>query len=422
MKIRWKSVGGVLILAGLAVAGGLRIRDAYQKKNQAQAPRGGGGVRVVSVGVDSSRMGAVREEVLVTAALKPKEQVDVTAKATGRVEKILFHVGDAVKKGDLIAVLEDDELQQQVKRSEASQSVARAASAQREAELNNSKSDLARAETLLKEGLISRQDYETRRTAFQVVQAQLQLASAQEEQARAELNELKIRLEQTKVVAPMAGHIAKRNVDEGALVNPTTPIVNLVNLATMVAMANVPERDVAKLRVGNAALVEVDAFGSHKFNGRVVRIGPVLDAATRSALVEIEIPNANLGLRAEMFARVTVDLASTRQAVLIPREALVYRGQQPGVYLVKNDRPVFQPVETGLTQGNEVEVTSSLAAGALVITRGATMLTEGDQIRVSGKGRGRDTSVVGPDSPVERQAPQPARKAEVLGVGSPAKE
>jgi HlyD family secretion protein len=129
--------------------------------------------------------------------------------------------------------------------------------------------------------------------------------------------------------------------------------------------------------------VEVDAYAGRAFSGRVARISPVLDPATRSATVEVEIPNADFGLRAEMFARVTVDLQSSREAVLIAREALVYRGQQPGVYVHENNRPVFRMVETGLTQGDAVEVLSNLTAGTPIITRGATMIREGDQITVA---------------------------------------
>ncbi len=386
--MRWiKRVAIILVLAGLAVLGGFRIRQAYVASSVPKTPRGPtGGTRVVSVSVDKARVGVVRDEILITGSLKPKETVDVNSKATGRVEKIYCHVGDVVKVGDLIAELEDAELQQQVKRATASQAVARAAQRQREAELSNAKAELARARTLHEEGLIPKQELEARQTSYQVVQAQVQLSRAQVDQAQAELNELQIRLEQTTIHAPMTGHVARRYVDVGALVNPATPIVNLVNLSVMVTMANVPEREMSKLRIGNKAKVQVDAFGDQTFEGRVIRIAPVLDAATRSALVEVEIPNPNAGLKAEMFARVILDLATTRHAVLIPREALVYRGQQPGVYLLQGNRPMFRNIETGLTEGDSVEVTGNLEADTPIITQGASMLTEGDQIRIAGQG------------------------------------
>ena len=152
----------------------------------------------------------------------------------------------------------------------------------------------------------------------------------------------------------------------------------------MVTATNVPEREVGKLRIGNQAVVHVDSFGERGFTGRVARISPVLDAATRSATIEIEIPNPGNLLKAEMFARVELDLGSTRDAVLLPREALVYRGSQPGVYLIKGDQPEFRPIETGLTEEGKIEVLANLTPGTEVVGRGSTMIGEGDRIRVSG--------------------------------------
>lgn len=388
-----KRIIALVVVAAVVVLGGWRIRQAYVKK-QAPAPgrpgaAGPAAARIVNVSVGKARTGAVREEILLTGALKPKEQVDVMPKATGRVEQLLVQVGDFVQKGQLIAKLEDDELQQQVKRAMAQQTVARASSAQRKAELANAKAEMERARILLSEQLVPQQEFAARQTAFEVVQAQLTLARAQEEQAQAELNELQIRLEQSKIHAPMNGFVGKRYVDVGALVQPSTPLINLVNLSIMVTMANVPEREIGRLRVGHGSTVTVDAFSDRTFNGRVARISPVLDAATRSATVEIEIPNPGALLKSEMFARVMLDLASTRQAVLIPREALVYRGQQPGVYVLQANQPVFRTIETGLTQGEDVEVLGQLTPGTTIITRGATMLTDGAQIAIAGERGGR---------------------------------
>ena len=398
-----KKIGLIVVLGTATVSGALRLHSIYRQESAgAPSKKTAGGDRIVPVGTAAARTGTVREEILLTGSLRPKEQVEVTAKVTGRMEKIAFELGDSVKKGDLIAVLEGDELQQQVNRAAAALAVARASSQQRRAQLANSKAELSRAETLLREGLIPKQDYESRITAFQVVEAQLQLAQAQEQEAQAQLNELSIRLSQSKIYAPMSGHVARRHVDVGALVTPSTPIISLVNLATLVTRANVPEREVGKLRVGNKATVEVDAFGNRRFLGRVARIGPVLDASTRSATVEVEIPNPDGGLRAEMFVRVTLDLGTTRPAVLIPREALVYRGQQAGVYLNQAGTPVFMPVDPGLTVDAEVEV-SPLKEGTTVIARGASMLREGDKIRISDDaGRNLEASSLSPSPTTPR--------------------
>lgn len=382
-----KRILAIAIGLGLVYLVGSKV---YEANRQAAAPaKKKAGGRMVNVDLASVRVGEVREELLLTGALKPKEVVDVNAKATGRVEKIHFLVGDLVREGQLIAELEDDELLQQVKRSEASIEVSQAGVAQRKAELANTKANLERARQLFEEELLSPQEYQQQQTSLEVVNAQVSLAEAQSAQAQASLNELKIRLEQTRIYAPMTGVVAERRVDPGALVNPNNPIVRIVNLSTMVTQGNVPERNIGKLRVGNQTKVEVDAIPGKAFSGRVARIAPVLDAATRSALIEIDIRNPELILKAEMFARITLDLGSMREATLIPRDGLVYRGRQPGVYVVEGDgdRPVFRAIETGMTREDQVEVLANLDPGTRIVGRGATMLRDGDRIATGGPGQ-----------------------------------
>jgi len=374
--------GGVALVALI----GLRIHDVSQEpgagKGGAKKKAGG---RVVNVEVVESRIGEVREKLQLTGSLKPKEQVDITPKSTGRVEKLYFQIGDRVSRGEPVAELEDDELQQQVNRAKAALTVAEATLAQRQAELENARAEMARAESLFAEDLLSSQEYHAQRTSYSVLDSQVELAKAQKEQAAAELRELEIRLAQTKIYSPLTGIAATRFVDEGALVSPTTPILSVVNLSTMVTRGNVPERNIGRLRVGNEAQIQVDAMPDRTFRGRVARIAPVLDAATRTALIEIDIPNPNLDLKAEMFARIHLDLGTTRETLLIPRKALVYRGRQPGVYLVDGQQPVFQPIETGMSQESQVEVLANLQPGAKIVGRGSTMLRPGDRISAVNK-------------------------------------
>lgn len=377
----------LLLIAAIVGFIGYRVRDAYLARKEADAQaakgKGPGGARIVSVGLARARRGEVREEILITGALKPKEQVDVTSKVTGRIERVLVNIGDHIKKGDLISEMEDLELRQQVRRAEATLDVSAATLAQRKAELANALADLERSRQLMEQGLIPRVEFESKQTTFRVIQAQVKLTEAQGEAARAELEELKIRLEQMRIFAPIDGQVAERYVDVGAVVSPSTPVARLVNLSTLITRANVPEREVSKLRLGNKAIVQVDAMPGHTYDGKVSRVSPVLDAATRTALVEVEIPNRDNALKAEMFVRVALDLATLRPAVLIPREALVYRGQQPGVYTLSGDQPVFRPVEPGVSQGDEIEILSSIEPGTDLIGQGASMVTEGVRIRVA---------------------------------------
>lgn len=377
------------VLAGIALVYlvGSRVYEANQQANAPAKKKSGG--RVINVELAQARIGEIREELLLTGSLKPKEVVDVNPKSTGRIERIHFLVGDRVASGVLVAEMEDDEFEQQVKRSEASFAVSEANISSRKAELARSRADLDRAKLLFDEDLLSPQEYQQQQTSLEVMEAQLELAQAQAQQAMAELREFRIRLANSKIHAPMSGVVSIRYVDPGALVAPNEAILQIVNLTTMVTQGNVPERNVGKLAVGNSASVIVDAIPESEFQGRVARIAPVLDAATRSAIIEIDILNPEMVLKAEMFARITLDLGTMRAATLIPRDGLVYRGQQPGVFVVEGEtqRPVFRVIETGMTREDDVEVLANLDAGTRIVGRGASMLRDGDRINVGGASR-----------------------------------
>ena len=381
-KLRTKHLIIIAVLTLLGVVLGFRIFQAV--KSEAQPTRGGGGERVQTVQTANAERGIIGEKIVLTGALKAKDQVDVTPKANGRLTQITVDTGHSVAKGALLAVIEDAEIQQQVARAGAAIAVGNASVAQRQAELKNAQADLDRNQRLLDSGLISRQQFEAAQTRYEVTKSQLDLAVAQRRQSEAEQRELKIQQGQTRVYAPMAGAVAKRHVDVGAMVNPSVPIVTVVSLGTMVIQANASERDIARIRPGITATVTVDSMPGQQYEGRVMRISPMLDPATRNGIIEIEIANRGGALKGEMFARAELNLSSTRETILIPRDGLVYRGEQPGVYTIDHDIARFRNVETGLTEGEKVEVTNGLKEGEAVVTRGANLLKDGDRVRVMG--------------------------------------
>jgi RND family efflux transporter MFP subunit len=383
----------LLGFTGYRVFKAVRAKSEMQRSSPDQAGRGGGGgggvgtggggggsrAQIVQTGVVSN--GKISERVSLTGSLKAKEQVDVNPRIQGRIVKINVDTGQSVARGALIAIIEDDEIAQQVERSKAAIAVVEATIAQREAELNNARVELDRRRELVEAGLLSRTELDTLDTRFRVTQSQLEFSRAQRRQTEAEQRELAIRQGQTRVTSPINGIIAKRHVDIGAMVSSTTPIVTVVSINPMVIDAKASERDIARIQRGAPVIVTVDSLPGQKFAGRVMRIAPLLDPQTRNGLVEIEIPNRDGLLKGEMFARIDLDLGSERETTLLPRDALVYRGQQPGVYTVDSDLAKFRPVETGLTQEDKVEVTNGLKAGDVVITRGSNLVKDGDRIR-----------------------------------------
>ena len=325
---------------------------------------------------------SITDRVSLIGSLRAKQRVEVTPKVGGRLVEIRVDRGDRVRVGQIVARLEDDELRQQVRRAEAAQQVAHASLAQRQAELSNRKMELERYRNLSADGVVSSQQLETASTNVEVTQAQMNLAQAQIAQADAELEELRIRLGQTEVASPLTGIVATRFVDAGALLSSSTPILLILDLSTMLTVVNVPERDVTKIRVGTTAKVTVDALAGTEFLGRVVRISPILDPQTRTAPVEIELENAGEQLKAEMFSRVDLNLETRREALLVPRDALVYRNERQGVFVVDAETARFQPVVTGLAEGDMIEIVEGVTEGDTVVSRGANLLQNGDSLQL----------------------------------------
>lgn len=401
-KFRFKYL--LILIPTLALLGftGFKVYQAVKAKEALQSGagspgggggagggRGGGGGRAQQVQTDVVTSGTISEQITLTGSLKPKDQVDVNPRIPGRLTRLTVDTGQAVARGALLAVIEDDEITQQIERSKAAISVVDATIAQREAEARNAQVELDRNRKLVAEGIISQTVLDTLVTRQQVAQSQLTLARAQRRQSEAELRELTIRQGQTRVYAPLSGVVARRHVDVGAMLSSSTPIVTLVSLNPMVIEATASERDIARIRPGITVNVTVDSLPGQQFTGRVHRISPLLDPQTRNGIVEIEIPNRGNMLKGEMFARIQLDLGSKRETALLPRDALVYRGEQPGVYKIENDVAKFYTVETGLTQGDKVEVVSGLQVGEVVITRGSNLIKDGDRVRTGGGGAGR---------------------------------
>ncbi len=426
-KLRVKHL--LIIIPLLALAGfiGYRVFQAVKAKSELQqaaagqggaggrgGPGGGAGGRAQVVQTGAVTSGKISEKVTLTGSLKPKEQVDVNPKIQGRIIKVTVDTGQAVARGALLAEIEDDEIKQQVERSKAAIAVVDASISQREAELNNAKAELDRKRQLVEAGLLSRIELDSLETRVRVAQSQLELTRAQRRQSEAEQRELNIRQSHTRVYAPINGVIATRHLDIGAMASPGAPIVTVVSTTPMVIEALASERDIARIKRGAMVNVTVDSLPGQKFTGRVMRIAPLLDPQTRNGTVEIEIPNRGGALKGEMFARVELDLGSQRETALLPRDALVYRGEQPGVYAIESEKAKFLPVETGLTQEDKVEVVNGLKVGDVVITRGSNLVKEGDRVRVMDRQPGGQRGGQGgePGGQQQQQAASSQQQAE----------
>ena len=223
--------------------------------------------------------------------------VEALPKVAGRLESVNVRLGDRVSRGQTIAKLDDREIVQQVKQQKAAYDVSAATVHQREALLKQAQTNLDRSRNLFERQLIPKQTFDDTDARYQAAVAQLDLAKAQFEQAKARLDELKINLGNTVIPSPVSGFVGKRVLDPGAWVTTNSSFVSVVDIAIVRLVANVVEKDLRRVTPGLHADVEVDAYPGEKFTGKVGHVSPVLDPATRTAQIEVEIENPQFRLK-----------------------------------------------------------------------------------------------------------------------------
>jgi HlyD family secretion protein len=356
----------------------------------------------------NARKASMNQEVRVVGNLIGEATVAVAPRTAGRLQDVFVRLGDRVNRGQRIAKIEDFEIVEQVKQAEAAQEVAAATIRQREADLQLALTNVERSRNLFQRQLLPKQTLDDNEARYQAAVAQIDLAKAQSTQSKARLDELRITLANTVIVSPVNGFVSKRTVDPGAFVSQNAPVVDVVDISRVRLVVNVVERDLKELSSGARAKVEVDAYPGETFQGRIARVAPVLDPATRTAPIEIEIPNPDFRLKPGMYARVGISTELKKDALVVPVNAVADLGGRRGVFQHVNGVAVFRTIELGTETAELVEVLGGLTEGDQVITTGARALRDGDRIQLVGSAEGgrrggRSGDGAGPAAPGGRE-------------------
>lgn len=343
-----------------------------------------------------------------TGSLFPRSHFVVAPKIAGRLEKLFLNIGDRLKNGQLVAVLDDDEYFQQVDQARAELDVARATLDESRITLETAKRELERTKALRKKKIASESELDTAMAEHSNQEAKLKVAKAQVAQKKAALKAAQIRLSYAQIRVSWSDTngfwvVGERFVDEGAMLAPNTPILSVLDINTMIAAIHVIERDYPQIRIGQEASVTTDAFPGKFFSGKIVRIAPLLKETSREARIEIEVPNADGLLKPGMFVRVAIQFEEHAGATVVPFSALVKREGRQGVFVTgsENKKAHFVPVTSGISDGKKVEILTPPLSG-WVVTLGHHLLEDGSPIILPGDKQARPGSPSGV-SPAARQ-------------------
>lgn len=278
--------------------------------------------------------------------------VNVISEAQGLVIDAKVKVGDYVQAGTVLFQIDDVIMESNMA----------------SAEINylKSKRDFERNETLYQENSISAAQLDLARLGMKAAESQLTLAKKQ--------------LSDTKIKAPISGTINKRIVDRGTMVNPGTPVANIVDVSTLKVLLNVSEKDAFQIKVGEQAEITTDVYPGIKFYGRIDNIASKSDEA-HTYPVEVKLSNSiSHPLKAGMFARVVFTSQDNEESLAIPRESLVGSIKDAYVYTIENKIAKLKNVVIGKTSSNYIEVISGLKENEVVVVNGQNNLSDNSKV------------------------------------------
>ncbi|MEM8964359.1 MAG: efflux RND transporter periplasmic adaptor subunit [Acidobacteriota bacterium] len=305
----------------------------------------------------------VVEEALFVADLAPKRRAVLAAETTGSVVKVTVDDGARVAKERVLVEVDTAALEQRLAEAEA-------VDRQRVKQLERA------------HGLFERRS---------ITQQQLLDAVTNRDVAAAQLASAKLELTKARVRAPWSGTVAERLVEVGDYVLPGQPVIELIQVDRLEAIAPVSAIDVPYLAVGTEARIRIDALPTEEFTGTVTRLGSELDSQARTLDVEISIDNRDGRLRPGMGVRVRVPRRTLDGALLVPLAALIELEDGQAVYVAEDGTAVRKEVVTGVVIGENVVLDSGVEAGAQVIVEGQGQLSPGQQIEPVETGGGETT-------------------------------
>jgi len=336
-----------------------------------------------AVRIDQARREVVEDRIELVGSLEPRATVEVRAAVAGYIVRLPFDLGDHVEKDAVVAELDDSQAREAISQADAALKVAQARLKAQQATASHSRNELERWQQLARSGVSTGQQLDAALAAVAVADSQVELEQAQVEQVTAELEQARLASRQLQIRAPASGYVAARLVSVGHLATSDLPLLRLVSIDTVHTVVHVPEQDYERVRIEQPATVRVDALPDRSFVGKVVRKAPVLDPATRTAAVEIEIPNRETLLKPGMHGRVSV-LFDKREATVVPLAAVREVNEGRVAYVVSKDLSVAErvPVKVGVTDDGLIEILEGIQPGERIVTLGHESLDEGGPIEI----------------------------------------
>lgn len=366
---RWRWWLAAIVLVIIAVV-------AYQQYRKKHPKVPGGTSEVVSVGPEGiivAKSSEIRIGPSISGTLTPQEAATLRSEISGPVVQTYVEQGQPVKRGQALARIDDTSIREALL---SAQSAARSA----KLALDNATRDAERQQRLEAAGAVAPRDVEAAQRALAAAQAAMADAQSRLTAAQQQLGKTTFR-------APFNGIVSDRPVSAGDVVQPGAAIATVVNPASMRLEGSVPAEQLSSLKIGTPVIFTVNGYGTQTFTGRIDRINPTADPATRQVRVYVTIPNEKSTLVGGLFADGRVATES-RQGILVPTTAVDERGIAPVVLRIRSDTVQSVPVQLGVhdNASDRVEIRSGVSVGDTLLANAAQGLAPGTRVRITAAG------------------------------------
>jgi RND family efflux transporter MFP subunit len=309
-----------------------------------------------------------------TVTALPDHSVKISPAMSGKLVAVLVEPGQQVARHQLIARLDDRHIKDQIEQANVAVQTAKTGIAQAENNVAFAKDNLERTRKLFTAEVLAKKEIMTAENQLQSAQAALETIKAQVRAAQTNTKQFETELSFTEVHSTIDGVVANRYLNTGDTADLTTPIVQIVQLQTVLVNAALPADSPERLRVGQHAQIKSVAHEDDVFDGVIKSISPVVDTATNTIRVQLQCQNRGDALRESQAVSVSITNSMDRAKILVPATALVPDPENPAkemVYVVKNGKASRVSVVKGTSEGDNVEILSGLAPGQTIIAQGA---------------------------------------------------
>ncbi len=325
-------------------------------------------------------------------------KASIASKGTGRIEYLGVVEGDKVKAGQIVARLEDDDVQAALARAKADLQMSEADLQEAQADLKEAKLDFERNRKLLEQGIESQSVYDLSEAKYRRSVAAIASSEARIRVGKAAVDEAEVQVENTRIRAPFDGIVLAKNADVGEVVAPLSgsansrsAVITIADMNSLEVEADVSESNIYRVTSDQACEIVLDALPNRRYKGYVHKIVPTADRAKATVLTKIRFENLDDKVLPEMSAKVNFLAPIQRggethaEAVTVtPKAAVIERGKGKALFVIRGDRVAETPVTMGMSVGDSVEITGGVSAGDKVVLNPPPELKSGAKVKIEG--------------------------------------